>query len=155
MHVMVIADENQQKVLVPGDIPGHAQVKFVTTPGIPDPDLEIHAIIDLCFHPDQERISQLQQFTCGVIIVHSLLATLDDLPAGFVRINGWPGCLEGPLIEAAALNEDEKKKTEKVISIFGKKTEWVPDIPGLLTPRVLSMIINEAYFALEEGVSGK
>ncbi len=27
------------------------------------------------------------------------------------------------------------------------------DIPGFITPRVISMIINEAYFALAQGVS--
>jgi 3-hydroxybutyryl-CoA dehydrogenase len=31
----------------------------------------------------------------------------------------------------------------------------LPDEPGFITPRVISMIINEAYFALEEGVSTK
>ena len=30
-----------------------------------------------------------------------------------------------------------------------------PDIPGFISARVVSMIINEAYFALEEEVSSK
>jgi 3-hydroxybutyryl-CoA dehydrogenase len=31
----------------------------------------------------------------------------------------------------------------------------VPDIPGFVTARVISAIINEAYFALEEKVSSR
>ena len=32
---------------------------------------------------------------------------------------------------------------------------WLPDLPGFVAPRVVCMIINEAYLALEEGVSTK
>jgi 3-hydroxybutyryl-CoA dehydrogenase len=31
----------------------------------------------------------------------------------------------------------------------------VPDVPGFIAPRVVTMIINEAYFALAENVSTK
>jgi 3-hydroxybutyryl-CoA dehydrogenase len=33
--------------------------------------------------------------------------------------------------------------------------EWVPDVPGFITARVIAMIVNEAWFALEEGISTK
>ncbi len=37
--------------------------------------------------------------------------------------------------------------------------EWrykaVPDVPGMITPRVIAMIVNEAYFALGDEVSTK
>ena len=46
-----------------------------------------------------------------------------------------------------------KEKTERIFDRLNKKTEWVPDEPGFITARVISMIINEAWFALEEGVS--
>ena len=32
---------------------------------------------------------------------------------------------------------------------------FVPDIPGMVTARILAMIINEAYFTLQENVSTK
>ena len=31
----------------------------------------------------------------------------------------------------------------------------VPDVPGMIAPRIISMIINEAYFALDEKLSTK
>ena len=41
------------------------------------------------------------------------------------------------------------------MSELGKTIEWTPDIPGFISARILSAIINEAYFTLEEGVSSK
>ncbi len=40
-----------------------------------------------------------------------------------------------------------------MLAHFGRRVEWLPDEPGFVTPRVISMIINEAYFAFAEGVS--
>jgi 3-hydroxybutyryl-CoA dehydrogenase len=36
---------------------------------------------------------------------------------------------------------------------LGRKTEWVPDVAGFITPRVVATVINEAFLALEENVS--
>jgi 3-hydroxybutyryl-CoA dehydrogenase len=36
---------------------------------------------------------------------------------------------------------------------MNKKPEWVPDVAGFITPRIVASIINEAYFALDEQVS--
>ena len=79
---------------------------------------------------------------------------MNELPPGFIRINGWNSFLKRNLVEAAGADEN-KKAGEKVFSCFNKSTEWVPDIPGFITPRVISMIINEAWFTLDEKVSTK
>ena len=49
----------------------------------------------------------------------------------------------------------KKGLAEKVLSQFNKTPEWLDDISGFIAPRVISSIINEAYFALSEGVSTK
>jgi 3-hydroxybutyryl-CoA dehydrogenase len=53
------------------------------------------------------------------------------------------------------LDGQHKQKTEEVFSLFNKKIEWLPDEIGFVTPRIISMIINEAFIALKEGVSSK
>jgi 3-hydroxybutyryl-CoA dehydrogenase len=57
------------------------------------------------------------------------------------------------LIEASANNDELRKTAQDIFGVFNKKLEWLPDVPGFITPRVISMIINEAYFALSENVS--
>ena len=78
-----------------------------------------------------------------------------ETDTSFIRINGWSVFIESPLIEASFLQENLKKQAEAVFSHLNKMLEWLPDQPGFITPRVICMIINEAYFALAEGVSTK
>ncbi len=86
------------------------------------------------------------------ILINSVVQTLADLvaPVNVYRINGWPGFLERDIWEIAG-NDD-------TLTIF-EKLQWkyisVADEPGLVSARIVSMIINEAYFALGENVSTK
>lgn len=115
---------------------------------------EAELIIDFLFDESKERAQQLRQTFKTPIAVNAVGTILADLPEGFIRFNGWPGFLSGPLVETAA-KEKDKLIAEQGFLGLGKKPEWVPDIPGFITARVLSMIINEAYFALDEKLSSK
>jgi 3-hydroxybutyryl-CoA dehydrogenase len=116
-------------------------------------DLKADAYIDLLFDNSRERIQFLRKFLPGTVIINSVTDTLKDTDLSFIRINGWPTFLRSSLIEASGEGEDQKKKAEQVFRQFNKQIEWLPDAPGFITPRVVSMIINEAFIALEEGVS--
>jgi 3-hydroxybutyryl-CoA dehydrogenase len=59
------------------------------------------------------------------------------------------------LAEVSCGNDADKNEAERILGILNRKAEWVPDIKGFTSARVVSMIINEAYFALEENVSTK
>lgn len=88
------------------------------------------------------------------VILNSVTTTLHEMKAGgeLVRINGWPGFLSRNIWEVSGL------VTDRMTGIFeklGKTPLPVADEPGLVTARVISMIINEAYFALEEKVSSR
>lgn len=110
------------------------------------------AVIDLEFDLTPERINSLKQCP-GTVIVNSNLYTLQEINAPFVRINGWPGFIKGS-VEAYA-EAEQREKAEQVFASIHTKVEWLPDQVGFVTPRVISMIINEAFFALAEGVSTK
>jgi len=88
-------------------------------------------------------------------LISSVIDISKQLPAGSVRFNGWPGFLAGKTVEMFSENTDDKRKAEEIFSSLNKKIEWVKDIPGFISGRVVSMIINEAFFALEEKVSSK
>ena len=105
------------------------------------------------FQNTDEELRVLRQLK-GLVIVDSVVNCLSEIDDSFVRINGWPGFMNS-IVEASVLNEELKTKAEAVLTQFNKSVEWLPDDPGFVTPRVISMIINEAYFALEEEVSTK
>ncbi|MDB5201863.1 MAG: hypothetical protein JWQ27_1272 [Ferruginibacter sp.] len=87
----------------------------------------------------------------GPLFIHSVLTPLKDLNAGnAVRINGWATFLNNSAWEICGALNDE---SGAVLKELGKTTIGVPDQPGMISPRIISMIINEAFFALEEKVS--
>ena len=109
--------------------------------------------IDLLFINEPSRVAALKEAK-GLVIINSVIDTLHDLQLPFVRINAWPG-FSDTLIEASCLNEALRHPAETVFQNLGKQGQWLPDEPGFVTPRVISMVINEAYFALEEKISSK
>ena len=116
---------------------------------------QANALVDLQFTNDEKRLRFLHSLFDKLVIINSVTETLDEINPSFVRFNGWPTFLSSSLLEGAGKNEEVKQKAEEVFSVLGKKIEWLPDEPGFITARVVSMIINEAFIALEEGVSTK
>jgi len=110
------------------------------------------AVLDLLYENEPENIAMLQQVS-GLKIINSVIHTLQETDRAFIRINGWPTFLKAHIIEASCIHEDLKKLAEALFIKFNKTVEWLPDEPGFVVPRVVSMIINEAYFAIAEGVS--
>ncbi|MEP7253051.1 MAG: 3-hydroxyacyl-CoA dehydrogenase family protein [Ginsengibacter sp.] len=86
------------------------------------------------------------------VIINSVTDTLKSLKLrpNVSRINGWPGFLKRPIWEVAS---NEKDTLSNLFRLLGWEYCFVKDEPGLVAARVLSMIINEAYFALGEDIS--
>lgn len=88
------------------------------------------------------------------VFINSVTQTLVDLnaPGNILRINGWPGFLRRPTWEIAGeINENIKSGLEKT----GIKINVAADEPGLIAARIIAMIINEAYLAVNDEVSSK
>ena len=111
--------------------------------------------VDLLFDNTKKRIELLNKFSSRPVIINFVAGTLVDINAPFIRINAWPGFLKRQVVEASYGSESLKKEAERVFNCLNKRMEWVPDVPGFITARVIAMMINEAWFALEEGVSTK
>jgi 3-hydroxybutyryl-CoA dehydrogenase len=111
------------------------------------------AFVDLLFNKD--HLTTLKALLPKLVVINSVIDTLSETNPSFVRINAWPTFLQSNLIEASSAEESKKQLTEELLSLFNKKIEWLPDEPGFVTPRIISMIINEAFISLKEGVSTK
>lgn len=155
MQVVVLANDVLKEELLAQGMKDSLAIKWLSNIEELKESTDANACIDLLFEPDLKRIELLKEILPNPVLVNSVTTVLKDLPGGFVRFNGWHTFLKGTLIEAACNNELLKKRTEEIFSHFNKKAEWVVDEPGFITARIVSMIINEAYFALGEGVSSK
>ncbi len=153
MQVLILCNELQKAELLTTGQKEVAEIIWLTDvhqfKEFPNAD----AVVDLLFENLPERISILKSLAPTPVIINSVTDTLAETDLLFVRIGGWQTFLKGTVVEGCGEKEDTKNRTEEVFNLFNKTVHWVPDEPGLITPRVISTIINEAYFALAEGVS--
>lgn len=116
----------------------------------PDAD----AYFDLGFENTAERKQLLNKLLPKPVFINSVIQTLAETGDSFIRINGWPTFLKRSIVEASA-NDTFKAKAGQIIASLNKTIDWIPDVGGFISARVISMVINEAYFALQESVSTK
>lgn len=150
MTVAILADELLKQEWNTKKIPGHVEVVWadsIRSLLIIDADV----YIDLLFDMDAERTGQLKKLLPKPVIVNSVAYTTKAIGADFVRINAWPTLLQRSLTELAA---PEGYDTTLIETVFDK-CQLVPDIPGMITARVIAMIVNEAYYTLGAEVSSK
>jgi len=107
--------------------------------------------IDACLVLHEELKSDFH-FTSKPVFINSVYITLKEMDTApnVVRINGWNGFLARSVWEVAgAINEP----VLCVLKALKKKMIEVPDEIGFVSARVIAMIVNEAYFALEDNIS--
>ena len=153
MNVLLIANDEIKEELFSHTAKDVIQLTYIQASAEYVPGKPIDACIDLLFENTVERIGWLNNLHAPLIIINSVITPLKNIQQDFIRINGWHTFLNRQMIEAAANNTLQKANAEKLFLFLGKKTEWVPDITGLITPRIVAAVINEAFFALEENVS--
>lgn len=152
MKIVVVATDDLKEDLQTKKPLNEIQIEWIN---------ELHNIeeatcyIDLLFDGSSDRIEILSKTNAAIIIVNDICGSLVGLPENFTRINGWAGFLKRDIVEASGHNQSSKSNIETIFSCFGKTVEWLPDTPGFIAARVISMIINEAYLTLEEKVSSK
>ena len=151
MKIVVITDDVLKQELLAQGLVEDVQIEWQSEI---NPVAGADGYIDLLFNLSAERIDQLKKLQPATIIVNSVSNTLAESAKDFVRINGWNSFLKRLLIEMTG-DEQHRTMAENIFSCFNKTAEWVPDVPGLISARVISTIINEAYFTLEEKISTK
>lgn len=155
MQLVIVANDQQKEEILSTGIHDGCKIDWINTPAeltaFPDCD----AVFDLLFEDNGNTISYLKGFLSQIVFINSVNRTIAEIGYPFVRINGWPGFLKRSIAEVACPDDTKKKVAEKILTGLNKKAEWVTDIKGFVSPRIISMIINEAYFALEENVSTK
>lgn len=153
MQIVVLSNDAQRQALT-GDTVVDG-VTWTTNENAFFTDRNAGIFIDLAFEANAPRIERLVQLLPNLVVVNSVASPLAEIHSDFVRINGWTTALSSPMLEGACLQESLRQKAEDAFTHFGKKIEWLVDSPGFVSARVVSMIINEAYLALAEGVSTK
>lgn len=118
----------------------------------PNPTVSADAYFDFLWETEGAYFQPTNQ---APVFVHAVLETTASMQANFIRFCAWPGFFERSLLEIAAKNDRLSNEGELILEALTWDFQLVPDQIGFVSPRVISMIINEAYFALGEKVSSK
>jgi 3-hydroxybutyryl-CoA dehydrogenase len=109
-------------------------------------------ILDLSLGEDLD--APLQGGPQAIACVPGSLAMLDP-GGGAVGFHALPPLEEASLVELTRgpdSAESAVAATERFFATLGKHTAWVADAPGMVLGRIVCQVINEAAFAVAEGV---
>src|SRR6187401_532618 len=155
MRLVVLTNEQLKEELLSNGVSDDCKIDWINSPKELLSHNDTDAVIDLLFEDNGYDVSHLNNFLMKPVFVNSMNKTIVEIGFPVIRINAWPGFLKRDIAEVSSNDDINKNEIEKILNLLNRKTEWVPDIKGFISPRIVSMIINEAYFTLEENVSTK
>ena len=155
MRLVVLTNEQLKEELLSNGVSAYCKIDWINSPEEFLSHTDADAVIDLLFEHNGYDVSHLNNYLTKPVFVNSMNKMIVEIGLPFIRINAWPGFLKRNIAEVSIADEVNKNKAEKILSLLNRKAEWVPDVKGFISSRVISMIINEAYFTLEENVSTK
>lgn len=119
------------------------------------------AIFDLGFDDTNQDLAPYAELKGKPVFVSAVKSGLAlpksklsaEMQCTLAGINCQAGFINRGLKEVSALNEIDKPAIEKCAEQLGWKLQWVDDRIGMVTPRIVYMIINEAFYTLQEGTA--
>ena len=79
----------------------------------------------------------------------------EPFAAPLYGINGLTGFIDRPIMEMSCLNPENAGQLKKICEWLGWEVKIVADRVGMVSPRVILMIINEAFYTLQEGTASE
>lgn len=159
MRIVILATQQQKDELLQKGFPASANIEWIDNKA----DFA-NARADAFFYLnyDDNDLNDEGDFNDNknefdtIVFIHAVNITCKELKRkNYIRLNAWQGFLNRSIIELAACNENYKQKAVKIFNALNWKFVWVADDYGLISARIIAMIINEAYYALQENVSSK
>jgi 3-hydroxybutyryl-CoA dehydrogenase len=104
--------------------------------------------------PAAEEAPPLQGGPRAILCAEGSLAALDPegTAAGFHVLPPLDDAHLVELTRTATTSATAAERAERFFATLGKHVEWVGDGPGLVLGRIVCQLVNEAAFALREGV---
>lgn len=121
--------------------------------------------IDLEFDENTHRLQEYSQnkvtqflLSANFVSIESAFHHHNIKPIGpnFYGFNSFPLSIDNSTIEITnPINSDTTQITTALNTLEFNKLHWVDSRVGLVTPRIICMIINEAYYTIMEGTASK
>jgi 3-hydroxybutyryl-CoA dehydrogenase len=163
MHTIVIGNAKNREEFAQ-KFP-HIDARFLSN-NDPLPDTNENPVVIWDFSMDDapERLKLYKKYEIGECILfanlvkmglHNLLSKYSQPEIVLVAFNGLQTFFNRPLLELSLLKENEKAFVKEIIQELKTEAEFIVDRVGMVSARVVCMIINEAYYTLQEGTANK
>lgn len=131
-----------------------------------DPNIDLshyHVIFDFLQERPLNHMVQYSNVSNLSLFINSVKSTLTELTScldhpfnnTLIGFNGIRTFFNRDIIELTSINESGHPRIEEISKALGFEYTIVEDCVGMVTPRVICMIINEAYYTVEEGTADR
>lgn len=158
MNILVIGDEINraecQQKLGTGHIWHHVQNRKDAAAALSTAEV----VFDFLQDRSLDSMAIYKRTVTLAVFLNTSLITLQSLlkadnSSYFFGFCGLPTFLNRDLLEVSILKESDLPFLDEICKKLNTKYARVADSVGLVTPRIICMIINEAYYTVEEGTA--
>lgn len=159
MDILILGDRQRAEELM-NRIPRIHQVQHSTK--VNDASLpKFNLVFDLDFDSDNHNLQYYSYDRNKVVFVGAVKKQLADainqshaeVKCHLVGMNTWPTLIDRDLLELTVADKNTLPIVERICAELEWKYRIVDDRVGMVTPRLLAMIINEACYTLQEGTA--
>lgn len=162
MNILVIADAQRYDELQQRDLSRH-EVQWKTSL---EEVLSVKAfdlVIDLIFDDRPEHAAVYAKNPGVPVLAGMVKISLSEVmnqyafEQGFniIGCNFLPDFIHLPMLEVTVMDEGQQETLSDIMYQLGWEYTLVADTTGMVTPRVVCMIINEAYLTAQEGTASR
>lgn len=120
-------------------------------------------IFDFLIGDNPENFDFYSQFSGLKLFINSpklSLAELGYYQQGIIEnhlfgYNGLPTFINREILEVSSLADSDHELLKEICNQLGTDFQIVDDRVGMVTPRIICMIINEAFYTVQEGTASK
>ena len=163
MNILVIADAQRYEELQQKGMAKHHEVHWKTSLEEVLSLKVFDLVIDLIFD-DRPEHALVYAKNPGIPVLAGMVKTsLSEIMGQYAFEQGFnimggnflPGLVNVPVTEVTVMDEGQKETLDGIMYKLGWEYALVADVTGMVTPRVICMIINEAYLAAGEGTASQ
>jgi 3-hydroxybutyryl-CoA dehydrogenase len=137
------------------------EIIVISEKQLPNEDLTLYnTVFDLNYENTPHHIQYYAPLKNRPIIISAVKTTLQreinragNVECALLGMNCMPTFINRPVLECTVADRYDKDTWNNLGELLNKKISIVDDRVGMVTPRIVCMIINEAFFTLQEGTA--
>lgn len=163
MNIIAVGEAASYRELVEKFGEGHQYFHFTSAHDARRHLEDADALFDFIIDEDPTQVEYYKDKKKPVIFLNTVKTTLaeictpveGDITATVVGFNGLPTFVNREMLEVSLHRESDKDRAVEFCKNLKSSFSIVKDQVGFVTPRIICMIINEAYLTAQDGTASR